>query len=234
MAEKENTTGTTTGPTVRRRKRLAPSADSGRISRPLLAAAVVILAVGSYMFWPRGADVPAGIGEQYSLVTADSSHAPAPRSGSVDIEQEQDTLIPERPVAVAAAGATSPSQTIVLESATTGSPSSERPAETDTTPPRNAAPSVRKPASKPVSTIMPRPSGPWAVQLDAFQVEANAHNLVQKLHTQGVEAHVRTASASGGKVIFRVWIGWFGTRQDALTYAAQQKATIGNTYPVHR
>jgi len=222
MPEKKEHTGAGARGTARRRTRFSSSDGSSRVSRPLLAAMIVILAGAAYLFWPRGSGAPTGIGEQLTVVTADSTMAPAPRSGSVEIQDEQQALIPESPAGSAAEPKRIP-----------------EPAETE--------PEVVKPESKPVQkaetkpatkpeppAITPQPTGSWAVQIGAYENETNAQKLVTKLADKGVGAHVRAAGTSTGSIVFRVWIGWFSNRQEALDYAKQERKVIGESYPVHR
>ena len=93
MPEKKERTEAGARGTARRRTRFSSNDGGNRVSRPLLAAMIVILAGAAYLFWPRGGGAPAGIGEQLTVVTADSTIAPAPRSGSVEIQDEQQALI---------------------------------------------------------------------------------------------------------------------------------------------
>ena len=227
MPEKKERTEAGARGTARRRTRFSSNDGGSRISRPLLAAMIVILAGAAYLFWPRGGGAPAGIGEQLTVVTADSTIAPAPRSGSVEIQDEQQALIPESPDGVAAEPKRTP-----------------EPAETEAEIAKPIEKPVEKPAPKPVQkteptlekppAITPRPSGSWAVQIGAYENEANAQKLVAKLVDKGVDAHVRAAGTSTGSIVFRVWIGWFGNRQEALDYAKQERKVIGESYPVHR
>ena len=228
MSEKKEAPGGEASNATRRRKNLA-GRDGGRVSRPVLIAVVVLVAAGAYLFWPRGGGAPSGIGDQFTVVTADTTAADAPRSGSVDIDEHQQDLVPERPEGAAPAEA---------------APATEAPAETTpaTTPP--PPPAERKPAPKTTppaessapaeAQVAPRPTGPWAVQIGAFGKEANAQKLVGDLAGKGITAHTRAASTSSGDMVYRVWIGWFASREDAALFARQQKKIIGDAYPVHR
>ena len=228
--KKERTAGKARG-TARRRTRFSSDDGGSRLSRPLLAAMIVILAGAAYLFWPRGGAAPAGIGEQLTVVTADSTIAPAPRSGSVEIQAEQQALVPEIPDGAAAEPKRIPE------------PAAAEPevVEPVVKPVEKPAPKpVQKTESKPTPTqpeppaITPRPSGSWAVQIGAYENEANAQKLVTRLIDKGVDAHVRAAGTSDGSIVYRVWIGWFSNRQEALDYARQERKLIGESYPVHR
>ncbi len=216
--KKERADGAARG-TARRRARFAVKSDGGRISRPLLVAMIVILAGGAYLFWPRGGGAPTGIGEQLTVVTADSTATAAPRSGSVTIQEEQQAIVPETP----SGGST--------ETVRNPEPVEPEPTVTDPKPQAKSQPAAEAP-EKP--RITPRPSGSWAVQIGAFQTEDNAKNLVSSMAEKGVTAQVRAAGTSSGAIVYRVWIGWFSSRQEALDYGKQERRIIGDSYPVHR
>jgi len=187
----------------------------------------VILAGGAYLFWPRGGGAPTGIGEQLTVVTADSTAAAAPRSGSVTIQEEQQAIVPE----TRDGGAT--------ETERKPEPAETKPEQkAQTAPPKvnesRAATSEAATAVPDKPRITPRPSGSWAVQIGAFQTEDNAKNLVSTMAEKGVTAQVRAAGTSSGAIVYRVWIGWFANRQEALDYGKQERRTIGESYPVHR
>lgn len=239
MSEKKDRDGAAARGTARRRARFSNGSGDDRISRPLLVAMIVILAGGTYLFWPRGGGAPTGIGEQLTVVTADSALAEAPRSGSVEIEDQVQPIVPEKP-----AGTAVVEQTEAPEPATPErqpEPEQEQEPEPARTPPRQNAGADRPKSTTPPRTaepakprIVPRPSGAWAVQLGAFQDEDNAQQLVTELSAKGVTAQVRAAGTSSGEIVYRVWVGWFTNRQDALDYGAQERRTIGDSYPVHR
>jgi len=240
MPENKEQSGPGASGAVRRRARFAAEKNGGRLSRPLLVALLVILAGAAYLFWPRGGSAPTGIGEQLTVVTADSSLASAPRSGSVDIQTEQRALVPARPAGAASRPAAEPVATGRAGGATEAGPRDAIGASRAVTPvePVGEAPSETTTPSAPrpsgLRPVVPQPNGSWAVQLAAFASEANADKLVSDLASKGVSAQVRAASTSSGDMIYRVWIGWFASRQLALDYAAQEKARIGDAYPVHR
>ncbi len=86
---------------ARARKKRTGRSKSLALSRPIMFAMAVILAVAVFLFWPRGGSTPTGIGERMSVVTADSglednSLGNEPRSGDVNIEDETSRLVPER------------------------------------------------------------------------------------------------------------------------------------------
>jgi cell division septation protein DedD len=233
MPEKKEGSGGAARGTARRRQRFAARPEGGRVSRPLLVAMIIILAGAAYLFWPRGGGAPAGIGEQLTVVTADTTLADAPRSGNVEIQEQVQDIVPEKPAAGGSEPARQPE--VIQESA------AEERSSQQSAPPTKPAPAkpARQGSSPPPSgesapTIAPRPSGSWAVQIGAFQAEENAQALVADMATKGVDAQVRAAGTSSGSIVYRVWIGWFKDRDEALAYAKQERRNIGDSYPVHR
>ena len=234
MPEKKELGGGAARGTARRRSRLSAKSDGGRVSRPLLLAMIVILAGGAYLFWPRGSDAPAGIGEQLTVVTADSGLTAAPRSGSVDIQDQQLAIVPEK---LTDGGTTEPArkpEPVVSEKQApeqqTAAPSTAPPERVS----QAGAASTPPPAVMEKLRITPRPSGAWAVQIGAYQTEANAEKRVAAIAGDNVTAHVRAAGTSSGAIVYRVWIAWFASRKDALEYGKQEHKIIGESYPVHR
>jgi cell division septation protein DedD len=68
----------------------------------------------------------------------------------------------------------------------------------------------------------------------AFGNEANASTLVAKLIGLGYPARMRAASTSSGDIVYRVWIGYFASRNEAARFAQQSRDQIGDANPVHR
>jgi len=234
MPEKKDGPGGPARGTARRRRRLGGRSGDSRVSRPLMVAMIVILAGAAYLFWPRGGGAPTGIGEQHTVVTADSSLTAAPRSGNVEIQEQRQDIVPEEPSGASREAAREP------EPEPEPAPATPPPAsQAQTTPPRQQAQPQRTQPQEEASTptkprISPRPRGAWAVQVGAFEAEANAQKLVEELAGKQVQAHVRAAGTSSGAIVYRVWIGWFASRQEAQDYARQESKTIGESYPVHR
>ena len=221
----------TARPATRRRKSLAGDQRSRQLSRPLLIALLVVIVGGGYLFWPRGGGVPTGIGEQYSVVTADSTSQAAPRSGSVDINGEQSDIVAEPPEERPTDGGDAErTPEVIVDDAPAEEPAAQPAAKPAPTPQRRTT----TPPPPPPPKLEPLASGPWAVQLGAYKTRPNAEKVVSRLAEAGIEAHVRAANTSSGEMIHRVWIGWFKTRTDAQTYARQRKDRIGEAYPVHR
>jgi DedD protein len=200
----------------------------------------VVIVGGGYLFWPRGGGTPTGIGERYSVVTADSTTQPAPRSGSVDINGEVAPLVPEAPAGTPTSGTDAPRQPVVVaDTAADDEPARPEASQPEVTTPRvekpkTARPKTTTPPPAEPTRITPAASGRWAVQLGAFKTHANAEKVVQELAAKGLTAHVRAANTSSGEMIHRVWIGWFSSRDQAQRFAAQEKSRIGDAYPVTR
>jgi cell division septation protein DedD len=237
--------------TPRRRRGLGGD-EGGRLSRPLMIAILVIIAGGAYLFWPRGGGEPVGIGEQRSVLTAEGVIGEQPRSGAVDIDGEMIPLVPEQPAGATgeaadpSGAATGPTDAgdVARENdrAASASPTGNETrteTRTEAAPPppsseRNAGSASGRPTAEPEAPVKPRATGPWAVQVGAFQSEANADGLVTQLADKGVDAQVRAAGTSSGDLVYRVWVGWFPSRSEAAAFARQERARIGEAYPVHR
>jgi len=207
----------------RSRSRYASSEPDGRLPRIFILAAAVLLAGAAIMFWPRGGgDIPTGIGERITVVAEDDSQTAdvtTPRSGDVEISQQQAELVPEPPQRSASS-----------ESQARGRESSAPPAGGE------AGSTTRRAArtAQPPERIVPSDDGPWAVQVGAFGNEDNAHALVARLIGLGYPARMRAASTSGGDIVYRVWIGYFASRNAAASFARQHRDQIGDANPVHR
>lgn len=236
MTEKKDPAVGKPGDTPRRRKSLAGDGGSRQPSRLLMIALLVVIVGGGYLFWPTGATTPTGIGERYSVVTADSVTQAAPRSGSVDINGEVAPLVPEAPVETPSDGTDAPREPVVvadtaatLDQSSSPTPREQAPARVTTKPARETRPTPTPPAR-----ITPADSGRWAVQIGAFQTHANAKKVVDELAAKGFVAQIRAANNSDGDMIHRVWIGWFASREQAQRFAQQEKTRIGDTFPVAR
>jgi hypothetical protein len=82
--------------------------------------------------------------------------------------------------------------------------------------------------------LEPSPNGAWAVQIGAFANQENALNLAAKLKEAGFAPQVRAANTSSGQLMHKVWIGYFQSREDAASYARQNRRALGEGIPVHR
>ena len=55
-----------------------------------------------------------------------------------------------------------------------------------------------------------------------------------RLKTLGWDARVRAGNNSSGEMVFRVWIGYFSSRQSAQTFINQNSKQLSGAIPVHR
>jgi cell division protein FtsN len=100
---------------------------------------------------------------------------------------------------------------------------------------------VQKPAAKktppartPEPRVTPSAQGQYAVQVGAFGEAVNADNEAARLKTLGWDARVRAGNNSSGEMVFRVWIGYFSSRQSAQTFINQNSKQLSGAIPVHR
>jgi cell division septation protein DedD len=193
--------------------------------RILIGALVVVVIGAALLFWPKGGSVPTGIGEHQSVVTLPDSTGDAtalassgtPRSGDVDITGQGQQVTAEKPAGQAQ---TPPEETKTVE----------------VTPPAAKATTSPKPSSpKPVvPAVVPNTSGKWAVQTGGFGDAANADKEAARLKQSGWDAMVRAGSNSQGDMVYRVWIGYFSSRDKASTFILQNKKHLKDAFPVHR
>ncbi len=195
----------------------------GRGTPPIMIAALVVVVVGAaLLFWPKGGPSPTGIGEQQSVVTIPDSTSSeqsmaatgAPRSGDVDINQQDPEMIPEKPQGAAA-----------------------EKAEEVVAPPKPKPKPVAKPPkqSQPtVPPIQPQADGRWAVQTGGFGDAANADKEAARLQTDNWQAMVHAGSNSQGAMVYRVWVGYFASRDEANTFIKQNRKALADAFVVHR
>jgi DedD protein len=207
--------------------------QGGTMPRIMVVALLVIVAGGAALFWPRGGSVPTGIGEHQSTVSSrDSMVTPTggPRSGDVDISAAGGPgLTPEKPAA----------DQVAIEKTTTPPAKSETqvPAAKKKVDPPKATQSAPKKTSPPRTSepkVTPSSQGQYAVQVGAFGEAANADNEAARLKTLGWDARVRAGNNSSGEMVFRVWIGYFSSRQTAQTFINQNSKQLSGAIPVHR
>jgi len=202
--------------------RLAKGTGGKGMPKIMWVALVVIVGGAVLLFRQPGGDMPTGIGERRSVVTvgADSAgHDPAPRSGDVDIAAQTRELTPEQP---ADASVDQPAATTVPPPAQETKPKPE-PAEAAA---REPAPAEEK--------ILPRTDGRWVVQVGSFGTPANADKEAARLQGLGWNAQVKVGNRSDGSMIYRVRIGNFTSREDAETFARQNKQALPGAIAVHR
>jgi cell division septation protein DedD len=228
-----------------------PRRRSGRprrlqLSRIYLVPLVIVLAVAAFMFWPASRNAPVGIGEQHSVVTADAppgSLTAAPRSGDVTIAKEVQQLVPEQPGGKeqqAATGDADQTETTPARPA----PVKPAPRETARQAPRETSHATTSPpggsppvpaASSDTPAVQTQATGPWLLQLGAFGQEENAERMLAQLQTAGISALLRAGNLADGSLVYRVCIGYFATRDQAVRYGRENaKALGGQGVPVHR
>jgi cell division septation protein DedD len=222
---------------------------TGKVSRPLLIAMALILAGAAFLFWPRGGGQPDGIGEQYSTVTADQLQADAstssPRSGDVAIEEEIPALVPEKPGAGETQVKANPTEAKPAE----GKPAATQQAATKPAAPKPSAASAKPVADKPSATSptgtassdsrptadpQPQATGSWALQIAAFNSDDNAAKLMRKLQGEGYQPLAQSSNTANGQMLYKVWIGYFRTRDEAQAYVRLHRGDLGDALPVHR
>lgn len=217
------------------------SGRSGRrqgMPRIMIAAGVLIVAGAVWLYWPAGESQPTGLGERRTVVSgevaaAGSTATTAPVSGEVDIERQTQQITPEQPDE----STTSAAQTELAAEA-----AEAREQATAASEPVAAAPEATKPAPKPETrtTTPPEPAitpverGAYAVQVGSFGSADNADREVARLKALGWQPLVRAGNNSAGEMVFRVWIAWFSSRQDAQKFIAQNPKAVPGAIPVHR
>jgi cell division protein FtsN len=156
-----------------------------------------------------------------------------PRSGDVDISAAGGPgLTPEKPIADQVEAAQKKADQPKVEQPKVEQPKVEQPKPT---------PPVQKPAAKktppartPEPRVTPSAQGQYAVQVGAFGEAVNADNEAARLKTLGWDARVRAGNNSSGEMVFRVWIGYFSSRQTAQTFINQNSKQLSGAIPVHR
>lgn len=195
------------GPPPARRRGLATSGGTNRV---MIAAGVVVVAAALWVFWPRGGgggDLPAPVGEQMSVVEADSDAVDVPmqarpRSSDVNLAAEAPAVVPEQPAEGSGQPAAQPARTVPRPANSDGEPSNE---------------------------------GVWAIQLGSFGTRANAQELAVKLRAKGFRVETPTLQSTTGGESTKVWIAYFRTHAEAKTWAAAHESGIGkSTYITHR
>jgi cell division protein FtsN len=188
--------------------------------------AIAVCIIGAVLiFRDQGSDVPTGIGEYQTVVTApEEETVPAegsePRSGDVDLEEQTTTLTPEKPEEGSPpATQESTSKPPVKQATVTESP------------PKTTTPKTTKPAPK---LIKPSERGPYLIQTGSFGNQENADKEAARLQKLGFDARVRVGNTSDNAMIFRVRIGYFKSRSEAETFIRQNRKNMPGAIPVHR
>ena len=220
-------------PGITRRSRASRGGRGGNMPRIMILALLVIVAGGAALFWPRGGSVPTGIGENQTVVTsipAGTDSAGPPRSGDVDLNAEvAPALTPEKEEGKAAE-TTPPADTNPAVKA------DAQPAEPKV---QETKPATRPAAKPPVKSgtepkVIPKENGNYAVQVGAFGQAENADQEAARLKAMGWDTRVRAGNNSAGEMVFRVWIVYFDSRQEAQTFINQNSRHLAGAIPVHK
>jgi len=197
----------------------------GRGLPRIMWVAIAVCIIGAVLiFRDQSGDVPTGIGEYKTVVTAPETENPAPientpGSGDVDINEQTTDLTPEKP---AEGSATQPAAKPEPQKAPSGTskPKSEpvKPAATSPQPER----------------IKPVDSGPYLVQTGSFGDSANADKEATRLQGLGFDARVKVGNTSDGTIIYRVRVGYFKSRTEAEAFIRQNRAVMPGAIPAHR
>lgn len=200
------------------RSRSSRSSGGRGIPRFMWIAIAVCVVGAVVLFRDQSNDIPTGIGERQTVVTAmdiDNTLVGdvSPRSGDVDINDQANNLTPEKP-----------------DATSTAKP--EPKAETTQAAPKKSAP--KKAATPPPPPIAPSEMGPYMVQVGSFGDADNADKEAGRLREMGLDARVKVGNTSSGALIFRVRIGYFKSRSEADNYIRQNRKKIGDAIAVHR
>ncbi len=218
------------------------SKDSGP-SRLILIVVLVVIAAAAFIFWPRGGgDIPEGIGDNYSVVTADTSAAdaatPAPRSGDVDLGEEVAPVVPEK---TGAAEKTAEAAEAIpdIEQLRKAADEAEAGATAAVQKTVAAAEKTVAAAEKTVAgaaAVAPGPEGDWAIQLSAFANPASADAEAQRWRAKGLAGVVvHRGAKSDDKAPHKVQVACFPTREAAEAWLATHRPLVGEgPYPVRR
>ncbi|MCP4291313.1 MAG: hypothetical protein GY780_05700 [bacterium] len=196
----------------------------------MLVAVVVVILGCALLFWPKGGSKPTGIGESQSIVTAPDSaaqtelsiHSDTPRSGDVEIADQGLKMTPETPHSDQQPSEDQESEKVVVKT--------EKPKASQSQP-------VKKVKSNPkpdAPAVKPGTEGRWAVQTGGFGDAANADKEAARLGEMGFKAMVRAGSNSQGTMVYRVWIGYFTSRDQGNTFLKQNKKNLADAFVVHR
>ncbi len=196
-------------------------ARKGRGLPRIMWVAIAVCIIGAVLiFRDQGGDVPTGIGEYQTVVTAPDTETQRPensepRSGDVDINDQAATLTPEK----------STGETV--EKAV------EKPVVKETTTPKTTIPKTTIPKTAP-QLIQPVARGPYMVQTGSFGNAANADKEATRLKNKGFDARVKMGNTSDDKLIYRVRIGYFKSRTEAQAFIRQNRKVMPGAIPAHR
>lgn len=192
----------------------------------IMWVAIAVCIIGAVLiFRDQGSEVPTGIGEYQTVVTAKDETTPVtggqdesgPRSGDVDINDQAAALTPEKPAG--------------NSEAPPGKETPE-PEVKKTTPPR---PETTQPVQQTQPSLLIKPSarGPYLVQTGSFGSADNADREAARLQKLGFDARVKVGNTSDDSIIYRVRIGYFKSRTEAEAFIRQNRNQMPNAIPAH-
>ncbi len=210
--------------------------------RIMILALLLVAAAALFLFWPKNGGTPAGIGEHRSVVTSDASmdsngNNPLdnrPRSSEVDITREEVKVVAEKPEGAAATTGKVPAKPAGASAQQSVQKPAQKPA------PKPASKPAKKPARKPASQtppmkkVQPRSEGRWAVQVGGFGQADNADKEAERLKKLDWQAVVMAGSNNQGRMVHRVWIGYFQSRDEARLFLKQNQKSLPDAFVVHR
>jgi len=184
------------------------SERSARDRRPILNAIVglLILAVATALFWPRGG----GDHAVDSLVLTPDTDTEESLQASVEVGDVE-----------AADGAE------VASPAEDAFPVEDATLEQEPVAAKSAPEPVAQPVSKPIRPRVSEPaaSGTFYLVVGSYAEAVNAESEVARLSGAGIRA---SSVATGGK--FRVQVGYFQSREDAEAYGRKLKQSLNLDY----
>jgi cell division protein FtsN len=205
---------------TRRRTPATKGGRGGGMPRIMWLAIVACIAGAVYLFGNQNGDVPTGIGENQTVVTAPDvesnlGHDEGPRSGDVDITEQANALTPEA----------------------SDEPAKTQPAKTKTTKTKTVVtnpPPVRKITKEAPPALVPAATGPYAAQIGSFGMADNADKEAARLQKLGWNARVKVGNTSNGSFVYRVHIGYFKSRGEAENFIRQNRKQMTGAIAVHR
>ena len=195
----------------------------GRGLPRIMWVAIAVCIIGAVLiFRDQGGNVPTGIGEYQTVVTAPEGETTLqqemePRSGDVDINDQTRALTPEKPSGAAADPVAEPA------------PAQE---EAKQAAPKTAPKTVAK--APEVQLVKPSDNGPYLVQTGSFGDAANADKEADRLKALGFDAGVKVGNTAEGSLFYRVRIGYFKSRSEAEAFIRQNRKIIPGAIPTHR
>lgn len=196
--------------------------------RPLVygGAAMVILLVAAFLFWPRGEEGPNPMAQNDLMpdqvtqasdesVSTDTEPLAADMGAAGTMGGVVDDVAPAE---TGTAGNPVEESRIVEDEAPPATPTPARPRETQ--PERTSPSRVRD-----NGTAQPGATGTWVLNVGSFSSRANADRRAEELNRQGIQAHVSQGTGGNGQSVYRVRVGYFGSSADAKTYGNWLKSS---------